>query len=505
MLNQTFHYMVASIISAAIGLLSAVVFTRLLSPEEYGVYVVGLSTAGIVSAMLFTWVRVSALRFQSEGGSVDVRATILLAYLISVLAAPVALLVATLTSSVSIERNIAAIFFALGLGFFELGQELLKARMQSFAFMAASITRACVAFLLCLAAALLGGGGLSQLATVTITYFITTSLFAATIWRRPIAGLNIADLRAFSRFGIPITISGIIFAVHAALDRILIFHLMGDNAAGNYGASADLVRQMILIPATSIASATIPLAVRAFAGGGARDARSHLEFSFEILLAAVLPAVVGVAFTSNYIAGVVLGSGFRETAAQIMPILAFAWLFYSISQSYVHASFHLAKTPFLATLHGVGILLVNLATMPLLIARFGLTGAAFGLVVAEACGVGLGWFLTRKAFPLPFNAFHVLRIAAATAIMAAVLTALKPLLPIGVTSFCILAACGCLTYLAAAMAFNIAGMRNAAIAVGKRNLPWPVAAKSGVDGHIVPVPPTSPRSGALTGISLGER
>jgi hypothetical protein len=61
MLSQTFHYSVASVVSAAICLLSAIMFTRLLSPEEYGVYVVGLSTAGIVSA----------LRFQSEGGAVD--------------------------------------------------------------------------------------------------------------------------------------------------------------------------------------------------------------------------------------------------------------------------------------------------------------------------------------------------------------------------------------------------------------------------------------------------
>src|SRR5580704_17670704 len=120
MLNQIVHYLIASVVSAVIGLLSTVVFTRLLSPEEYGVYVIGLSTAGIVSALLFTWVRVSALRFQSEGGSVDVRATIFLAYLISVLAAPVALLIATLTTSVSIERNIAAVVFALGLGLFEL-------------------------------------------------------------------------------------------------------------------------------------------------------------------------------------------------------------------------------------------------------------------------------------------------------------------------------------------------------------------------------------------------
>ena len=58
--------------------------------------------------------------------------------------------------SSSAER---AIIFAdaLGLGLFEIGQELLKSRMQSFAFMAASITRACLAFVLCLAAASLGG------------------------------------------------------------------------------------------------------------------------------------------------------------------------------------------------------------------------------------------------------------------------------------------------------------------------------------------------------------
>jgi O-antigen/teichoic acid export membrane protein len=505
MVNQTLHYMVASIVSAAIGLLSAIVFTRLLSPEEYGVYVVGLSTAGIVSAMLFTWVRVSALRFQSEGGSVDVRATILLAYFISALAAPVAFLIATLTTSVSIERNIAAVFFALGLGLFELGQELLKARLQSFAFMTASITRACVAFLLCLGAALLGGGGISQLAMVTLTYFITTSLFAMTIWRRPVTGLNFSDLRTFAKFGIPITLSGIVFAIHAALDRMLVFHLMGDNAAGHYGAAADLVRQIILIPAVSIGSATIPLAVRAYAEGGARGARPHLEFGFELLLAAIFPAVVGVALTSSYIAGVVLGSDFRETAAQIMPILVFAWLFQSISQAYVHASFHIAKTPFLMTLQSVGMLAVNLAVMPVLIVKFGLVGAASGLVVAEGFGMGFGWFLTGRAFTLPFNAFQVLRIASATAIMALVLTVLKPLLPVGVLSFCILAASGCLTYLAAAMALNIAGLREAAIAYCLRHRLWPLGRKPECARRVIPAKPLASPSTALSSMSIREQ
>ena len=92
----------------------------------------------------------------------------------------------------------------------------------------------------------------------------------------------------------------------------------------------------------------------------------------------------------------------------------------------------------------------------------------------EAFGAGFGWYLTRKAFPLPFNAFQVMRIVAATAIMALVLTFAKPLLPIGIVSFGVLAVTGCAVYVAAAFAFDIAGLRKAVIAyAARRNLPAP--------------------------------
>ena len=58
--------------------------------------------------------------------------------------------------------------------------------------------------------------------------------------------------------------------------------------------------------------------------------------------------------------------------------------------------------------------------------------------------------------------------------MALVLTFAKPLLPIGVVSFAVLAVTGCIVYVAAAFAFDIAGFRKAAIAyAARRNLPAP--------------------------------
>ena len=80
--------MIASVIAAAFGFLSTATFTRLLSPDDYGIYVIGVGIAGFVSAILFTWVRFSVMRLQSEGGASDFRTTALVAYGISVSCAP---------------------------------------------------------------------------------------------------------------------------------------------------------------------------------------------------------------------------------------------------------------------------------------------------------------------------------------------------------------------------------------------------------------------------------
>ena len=110
-------------------------------------------------------------------------------------------------------------------------------------------------------------------------------------------------------------------------------------------------------------------------------------------------------------------------------------------------------------------LVVNLIAMPVLTVRFGLAGAASALVVTELFGTGFGWLLARKAFPLPFNPRHVSRICLATALMGLVLAALKLVLPSDVMSFCVIVTCGCATYLAAAFALDIVGVRKSLAAL----------------------------------------
>jgi O-antigen/teichoic acid export membrane protein len=462
MLKQASTYLIAHGSSALLGLLSVVLFTRLLSPAEYGIYIVGMGVAGIVSALLFTWVRLSILRFESEGGSVDVRRTALHAYRLSLLATPLAVVVAVVATGQPWVQAVLAVSLAVALGIFEFSQEVLRARQNSTAYLQAAVSRAVIALCLSLALISAGFGGLGLMAGLAGGYALTALLFAPSVWCRPLQPFNRAIFRQMARFGVPMALSGVVFAASAALDRLIVSTLLGASAAGVYGASADLVRQIILFPAMAIGSVVFPIAIRSLAENGRDAVDAHLMKSTELLLAVVLPAVVGLALVAPQAAALILGQEFQQSATRLMPILSFAWLFQTVSTQFAHVSFHLAKRPRLMVFQGCGNLLVNVAAMVVLVPRFQLVGAAWALLIAEAAGLAIGYALSRWAHPLPLPYRAAGRVILAVAAMA---------LPAGLVAghdrggalvtLVLAAATGVLVYVIAALGLDLAGSRTA--------------------------------------------
>jgi len=94
-----------------------------------------------------------------------------------------------------------------------------------------------------------------------------------------------------------------------------------------------------------------------------------------------------------------------------------------------------------------------------LITKFGLPGAAAALVLAEAFGVLLGFWLTRRAHPLPLVPSRLLRVVLATSLMALTVMGLRTLLTgAGPIQLAILVSGGGGAYAVAACALNIAGV-----------------------------------------------
>ena len=419
MLRQTSSYMIAHGVSALLGFSAIVIFTRLLSPEQYGIYVFGMSVASIANAVLFDWVRLAILRYQSEGGGTDIRITAFAGYALSASLSPIIVLVLVVATGADWPDLALATLLALALGLFEFGQEILKARQEPGAYMRAAITRAVVTLCTSFVLVQLGFGGIGMLLGLSTAYLACGMIFAPRIWRRPVRGFDRVDFRRAAAFGVPIAISGAVFAVHAALDRLIVIQLLGEGAAGVYGASADLVRQIILFPAIAVGSAVVPMIIRSLAEGGTARANGQLAASIELLVAVVLPAVAGLAIVAAPFSAVVLGPEFRDATAQLIPILAFAWLLHAITDQYVQVSFHLAKAPRFVLMQGTVLLCVNVSVTLMLVPRIGLVGAAWALVIAELAGVVAGFLFARRAHPLPLPIGPLMRVVAATAMMAA--------------------------------------------------------------------------------------
>ena len=454
------QYLISSAVTAVIGFASAAVFTRLLTPADYGVYVVGFSMASFVSTTLFTWVRYAVMRFGSEGDSADIRSTSLVAYAISALTAPLIILGERFIANVSWDRAGLAVALALSSAMFDLTQELQRSRLQVRAFLVGSMVRSLAAFGICVAIAELGGGGLGQLAGAALAYLVTSLITGRTAWRPPLAKFEPAKLRLFFVLGVSVTIAALLVAMQASVDRLFIAWKFGDMSAGLYGAGADIAKQIVLIPAGGIAAAAFPLAVRAFASKDPIATRRQLERTGELLLAVLFPVAVGLALTAPYLASFLLGPSFRETAAHVIPILAFAWIFQSISQSFIHLSFHLAMRQDLSIPHGLATLVVNLALLGPLTSLFGLSGAAWSLLASELIGCAVGLALTRRAHGLPSLTRPALRIAAACGVMALVVVALETRMrEYSAVNFFVLALCGASAYVSVATMLEVCDAR----------------------------------------------
>jgi O-antigen/teichoic acid export membrane protein len=192
MLNRYFSiYLAAHLLPAAIGFFAITTYTRLLSPAEYGVYVVGISIAGILGAVFFAWIRLSVSRYQATSAAVDFRGTAIVAFGLTVLAlcgiAPLAIL---FQRGVSGNLLLASIFVAITVNAVEIGQEFERANLRPIRFAAIAIARSLSGLAFGLLAIWLGWGGLGLIAAfglgslVGVVINVAGNRFGVARWQR---------------------------------------------------------------------------------------------------------------------------------------------------------------------------------------------------------------------------------------------------------------------------------------------------------------------------------
>jgi O-antigen/teichoic acid export membrane protein len=460
LVGQTAVNFAANVISAVFGLINVMVFTRLFAPAEFGTYVLGVGFATIASAFMSNWLRLPIMREQARDDGTDIRGILLPGLMLSCLLAPLAYVVAVL-AGIGSGPALAAAGLALAVGFFEIGQDLMRARLKAFTVMKATVVRAVLVSAFGITVSIAGHTGVLLLMSSAVAYLLAALAFAPGVWAGTVICHDRARLFALAKAGIPFTASLTLYSLSSVIDRFIIAHLIGPAAAGQHSAGADLVRQALIIPAISAAAAFCPLAVRIYANQGRDAVRSHLEVCFEFLLAMVLPASVGFAVVSTQIADVVFGPDFRIIAAAAMPIVSIAVIFQIMSYQYLHIGFLLSERNSFYFWNTSLVLVVNLAVSYVLIEHMGAVGAAWGRLVAEIFGFASALLLTRWAFPMPVPFLRMARVLLATLVMATVLRTLELAFDLtGKDALAVLLPAGIATYLMMCWLLNVAKGRD---------------------------------------------
>ncbi|MNU81107.1 Polysaccharide biosynthesis protein [compost metagenome] len=458
-------YLPANVMQGVIGFLTIIVFTRLLSPEDYGRYALALSVMTLAHVATFSWLEAAMARFwaaQREGADMASHFASLYrtAFIVTAFFLPLA--------------GLAVWFWPMPAEFrFPLGVALIGIPVRCFAKLAQERYRAAgdvrqaatldiwntvAGFVVGAAFALGGAGGASPLAGLLIAPLMALPFFLPGELREARQGVvDRQRLKAYAVYGYPIAASLGLSLVLASTDRFLLAIFLDEAAVGAYHAGYSIANRTLDVLFIWLGAAGGPALVMALERGGRRQLIVAAREQASTLVLIGLPAAVGVALVARPLSEFMIGEDLREAAILVTPWIAVSAFLSGLTVYYFHQAFTLGRrTGWLLLAMSIPAL-SNIALNLLLIPRFGLVGAAWATAASFAVGLLASAWIGRRILPLPIPWNALIRCSLAAGVMALVVWVLPPVG--GFAELMLDASVGALVYGVCAWGLNAGGVR----------------------------------------------
>lgn len=399
-------YLLAKVIPAILSLATLTIFTRMLSPSEYGLYSLTVLVSGMVNAVLLQWIVLGVGRYLPDCKS-RYEADRLLSTARSLSALVALIILCFVVSTFKIVESdeyvfayVVAGFMCSAQAFYDLNLKVQNANLNPINYAKLLAIKSLLAFSLGVLAIYFGFGAEGALIAVVVSFAIP-SLVGYRSWSGvPCFTLDREVMLLFFRYGAPLTIAFFLVYIINSSGRFFIERMMGLDAVGVYSAAYELAQYSIGAMTTVVHLAAFPLIVAGLSKNGVEYAKVQLRKSFIAILSITMPAAVGLAIISPNIAKALMGAGFGE-AEYIIPWFALGVFLNALKAFYFDYSFQLASAmrPYLITVAAPAIL--NIVLNFHLIPVYGLEGAAISMAAAFAVGLVLSMALGRKFFEMP--------------------------------------------------------------------------------------------------------
>lgn len=222
-------------------------------------------------------------------------------------------------------------------------------------------------------------------------------------------------VRPILNSALPFAVMGLFSGFMINIDVLFIGWFRSAHELGLYGAAQRALQFLYIVP-TLISTATFPIISRLVHEKDSERTRLITEKSLAATFLMALPLAAGGIIVSQPLLTLLFGSAYAEATLTFQLLLLTVLLVFPgiLIANAIFA--HDAQRIFiLSAALGAG---ANVLLDYLLIPAYGITGSAVATIIALASMVGVNWIKLRSIAPFTLVP-HLLRIAAATAIMAA--------------------------------------------------------------------------------------
>lgn len=468
MLNR--HLLAYLPVYAAQGLVgfgAVIVFTRILTPEEYGRYALLLATASLAGTLAFTWLDAAVARHHQRAAArgrlpghlfTAWRLYALMALAVLALAGP-ALWLVPLEPALKTACAFALAHVVIRSGL-TLALETRRAAGEAWRYSLLESATIASAFALGVTFTVAGGlGAAGPLAGLALAGFIALCIDAPVLISKARRD-RAHDKRAaaFLAFGAPVAVSLVFEGLLTTGDRFLIAAFLGEAATGAYAAGYALSDRTLSIVFLWLGTTTGPLLIRALEHEGRDAARAVAARTGGLMMLIGLPAAVGLALIAGPTAGLLIDEALSAQAARVMPFIAASGLLNGLMTFYFHEAYTLGRKPARMAAIMAAAAALNLALNLALIPVFGLVGAAMATVAAYAAALLVCAVHGRTVFALPVPWRDWSKAAAGAALMASAVLAV-PGFETAILTIATKIAAGAGVYAAAVLALDAAGCR----------------------------------------------
>ena len=421
--RQSAPYLLGRVAPALVNLGALAVFTRLLTPEEYGLYAVVMAWSFIGFATTQQWLCVATVRFfELTTDRAALRGTLLAAFLgtMALVGTGCAIAAFFLARSQYLRALLFAfVLFALQ-SWLEINLHLLSAALMARSHAWLSIVRSLGSAIFGSTFVLADFGSAGALSGAVLGMLIPGAwCIGRNEWRSLRA--DFATIREILIFGLPLGMSFSLGGLLQQGDRVLLGWLATPQMVGIYAVATDLAERALRLFVQPFGMAGLPLAVRALERGGIGAARRQLQSNGIMLLSIGMPCAVGLAILAPVVCPLVLGAEFEANVIPLLRALTVATLFSIVRAYYLDHAFHLSRR---TKLFGAVMLAITLTSLVLnfwLIPIYAAMGAATAAICAHGLGLVLGTIVGARAFPLPLPWDQLGKLGIASATMALVL------------------------------------------------------------------------------------